>query len=239
MRRKLVPLIAGFLLLLGANASWALTLSDIRSQIRRNVRDTATSTSLRRYSDATLLVYINEAQRAIINETWALSATSATTVTAGTTYYSLPTNLIKVWRVTLDGANLSQLDLKQYDADFADAAWSTSGTPASFFYDRTNRNQIGLQPYPSSSGSALKVFYYQTAPDLASDSDVPFDTDLRLYSYHDIIIYYVSFRLLTAENRLPEAQAYQGIYSGAVDVMNTNVGFKPTRPPVQSKEQKP
>lgn len=239
MRRKLTPLITGLLLLLGANCSLALTLSDVRSQVRRNVRDTASSSTLRRYSDATLLVYINEAQRAVINDTWALSSSSSTTLVAGSTYYDIPTNTIKVWRVTVDGANLPELDLRQLDADSADAAWNTGGTPASFFYDRTNQSKIGLQPFPITAGSTLKVFFYNMAADLAVDADVPFDTNLRLYSYHDLLIYYVSFRILVSEHRLDEAAIYQQVYDSQVELMNSNVGHKPVRPVVQSKEVKP
>ena len=42
--------------------SYALTLSDIRTDIRRAINDNPSDTSRRRYTDAVLLDYINEAQ---------------------------------------------------------------------------------------------------------------------------------------------------------------------------------
>ncbi len=236
MRRKYIPLITGLLLLLGAHVSLALTLSDVRTAIRRNVRDTASSS---RYSDAAILAVINEAQRAVINDTWASSDDTTTTVVGGTVYYSLPTEAIRVWRVTLNSVNLPQIDLEQFDADNDNASWSTTGTPTTYFYDRTNPTQIGLQPYPSSSGATLKIFYYQNVPDLASDSDVPFDSDPRLASYQDLITYFATARILATEHRLDEAQIYQGMYSSGANIMNANVGHKPIRPVAPVKEQKP
>lgn len=239
MRRKLIPLLVVSFVLLGAKPSLALTLSDTRTAIRRNVRDTASSTSLRRYSDAVLLTFVNESQRNIINETWASSDSTSTTVSAGTIYYSLPTEAIKVWRVTLGGANLVELDLTQLDADNYDSSWGTSGTPTSFFTTRSRRTEIGLQPYPSTSGGSLIIYYFQMVPDLSSDSDVPFDSDYRLYSYHDLIVFYVSARILLSENRITEAEAYLKLYSAGLQTMALNVGHKPQRNIATAKEVKP
>lgn len=242
MRRKLLTLLfAGICLVGGPTLSLALDLSGVRTAVRRNVRDTASSSSLRRYSDATLLAYINEAQRSVINDTWASSDSSTQTITAGATYYSIPTEALVVWRVTLDSAQLVQLDLKQLDADNNNSAWlTTAGTsPTGYFIDRSNRTQLGVTPIPSSSGSVLKIFYWQLVPDLSSDSDIPFDSDVRLYSYHDLLVYHATYRILLSENRVQEADIYKDLYNGGVELMNMNVGHKPQRPVIPSKEVKP
>ncbi len=239
MRRKLVPLIAGLLLLLGANASLALTLSEVRTAIRRNVRDTASSSSLRRYSDTVLNAFINEAQRSVINDTWAVSDIDSQSVTSGTSYYTLASTVIKPWRVTLDGVPLPELSVIQIDADNGGSAWeTTSGTPTAYFFNRGNSTQIGLTPIPNASGT-LKIYSYSRVADLSSDSDVPFDSEVRLYVYHDLLVYHVSYRLLVEENRIPEAEQYKDVYNGGVEIMNANVGHKPARALAPSKEIKP
>ena len=243
MRRIIRPLsrliLAGLILCMGTSVSLALTVSEIRSAVRRNVRDTASSTSLRRYSDAIILNYINEAQRAVINDTWASSDSTTDSLVAGTTYYSVPDESIQVWRVTVDGANLPELTLAQLDADNYDINWSTGGTPRAFFLDRAEQTLIGLQPFPLTSGGGLKIFYYQRVPDLALDADVPFDSDVRLFSYHDLIVYHASFRILLSENRTSEAEYYAKLYDAAVDLMNINVGHKPQRAMAPAQAVKP
>ncbi len=155
MRRKL--LIAGLLLLLGAKCALALTLSDVRSQIRRNVRDTASSSTARRYSDATLLVYINEAQRAVMNDTWSLSTVGSVSSVAGTASYSLPAGAIKTWRVTYDSVALPEVTMHQLDADNPGIWYTdTSATPTNFYFDPSNADSFNLYPIPTASGSSSR-----------------------------------------------------------------------------------
>jgi hypothetical protein len=239
MRRTLYPLLAVSVLFLGVQSSLALTLSEVRTEIRRNVRDTASSSSLRRYSDTRLNALINEAQRSVVNETWPLSEVNTQSVILGTTYYPLASDAIKTWRVTLDSVALPELAFHQLDADNAGSSWlSSTGTPTGFFYDRSTSTVIGLAPLPSGTGS-LKVYTYNRADDLSDDADVPYDGDVRLYPYHDLLVYHVSFRLLLEQNRITEADHYRALYDAGVELMNTNVGHKPVRAIKQSTEVKP
>jgi hypothetical protein len=240
MKRRAVLLLAGVLVSCGVSSSLALTLSEARSAIRRNVRDTASSTSLRRYSDAVLLAYVNEAQRVIINATWASSDSSTQAAVSGTGTYAYPSEAIHVWRVTYAGANLPELDFRWKDVDTQNNAWeTTTGTPEAFVRDRSEPGTIRLSPVPSASGSEVKLFYFQRVPDLASDTDVPFDSDDRLYPYHDLIVYHVSARIFMSENRTAEAAIYGGLFDEGVEEMNVNVGNKPLRPVAPATAAKP
>jgi hypothetical protein len=219
------------------SVAWSLSLADLETNIRRNVRDV--SSTQQRYSDTIIDALINEAQRAVINDTWAVNSYTSITLVSGSTYYTLPATTIKVWRVTLDGANLPELDLKQLDADSGNGVWSSTGTATAYFLDPSSTTVIGLQPYPNSSGGALKVFFHKLPVDLSSDSDIPFDGDIRLYAYHDLLVYHVSFRLLVIEDKLQEAQAYQALYGAGIQTMALNVGRKPLREIAPSKEIRP
>ena len=162
------------------------------------------------------------------------------TVSAGTAYYSYPSDAIRIWRVTLNGVNLPELDLSQLDADTGNSHWdTTSATPTNYFFDRSSESVVGLYPYPSSSGATLKIFYYELPTDLSSDSDIPFDSDVRLYPYHDLLIYHVSYRILVQEGRLDEAEQYRTLYEAGAEAMNANVGHKPVRQIKPSKEVTP
>ena len=76
---------------------YCLTLSQIRTEIRRNLRDNVSARQ--RYTDDTLLDYINQAQRDIVNETWLSMRTTSYVLTANTTYYDLPTDMIVISQV--------------------------------------------------------------------------------------------------------------------------------------------
>lgn len=241
MRRILVPLLAVTFVLLGAQESLALTLSEIRTAIRRNVRDTASSSSLRRYSDTVLNAFANEAQRAIINDTWAMTNSRFETVTAGVTTYSMEATGIKPYRVTVNSIPLPQLDIKQLDTELAGSSWPfTSGTPVAW-YVNTGRtpNRVSLYPVPSETGAAIATAFYDLPADMTSDSSTPFNDLGTLYSYHDLVVFYVSFRILLAENRLAEADVYREIFNSGVEVMGANYGNKPVRPIKPSKEITP
>lgn len=221
MKKRIFILLFG--LSLSAGAAQALTLSGIETQIRRNVRDTSSDTSLQRYSDAYIDALINEGQRDVINNTWAISKSSSISLVSGTTYYLLPTTLIQISRVTADSANLPEIDLTQLDFESNNTDWANSGTPKYFFLDRSTVTAIGVYPYPSASGT-LKVTYFSHATDLSSDTDEPFNALDNLAGYHDLLVYYVSARIEVIEGRADLAKYYEDIYLSRLQVMNTNVG---------------
>jgi hypothetical protein len=70
-RRKIMKrlFLSVFLILGWVNAD-ALTLAQLRTQIRRDVGDTPSTQDLRRYGNTALNAYVNEAQRTVVNLTW-------------------------------------------------------------------------------------------------------------------------------------------------------------------------
>jgi hypothetical protein len=240
MRRKLLAFIAA--LFCSAVAAQALTLSQIRTQVRRNIRDTASSSTLQRYSDTVLLDFINEGQRDVVNQTWIVSKSTTITLSANTTYYSLPSDLINIERVTRANGNLPEVSLMLLDADSNNGAWEITGsTPTYFFQDRALPGSIGLYPYPSSTATAgtLKIIYRAFATDLAVDADQPFNALARYAGYHDLIVFYATYRILAIEALMDKAGVFKDLYDTRVQLLRGIVGAKPDKvPAVPVKAQK-
>lgn len=247
MRRKYIPLITGLLLLLGANVSLALTLSDMRTAIRRNVRDTASSTTLQRYTDAMITAIINEGQRDVVTNTWCVSKSTSLTVSADVSS-ALPTDVIQVYRVLYNNASLPEINFQQEDADSGYTSWtaSTDTVPSYYVQDKTRTSgssniQMLLTVFPQpQSAAALKVYYYATAPDLASDSDLPFNSQSWLSLYDDLLVWYGTYRLLYIEGMVDKANLFKSMYDTRLQVLYEDYGAKVQRvPAVPTKEQKP
>lgn len=241
MRRRIIPLFAAVLLFVAGNAR-ALVLSDVETGIRRNVRDTATSSSLQRYSNTVLDAVINEGQRDVVSNTWILSKATSISLSAETTYYTLPSDLIAIQRVTRTFGNLPEVTLAQQDADAGNAAWEiTAGTPTYFFQDHAQTNKIGIAPFPNSANTGtLKIIYYCYATDLAAAGDTPFNAESRFTIYHDLLVWYGTYRLMFIEGMWDKAKVFKDLYDTRLGVLLEDYGAKPTKvPALPTKEQKP
>lgn len=237
------PALAGVVLLWLVSQAGALQLSDIETAVRRNIRDTATSATLQRYSDIVLDALINEGQRDVVSNTWILSKSTSITLSSGVTYYTLPSDLIAIQRVTRQYANLPEVTLGQEDFDNANGTWeTTSSTPTYFFQDKSQTTKIGLAPFPSSSGQAgtLRIIYYTYASDLSSDSDIPFNSEVRFTVYHDLLVWFVTYRVMYIDAMWDKAKVFKEMYDTRLQVLYEDYGAKPEKvPAVQTKENKP
>ena len=219
--------------------SFALTLSDIRTQIRRYILDDHATN--RRYSDAELLSFINEIQRDFINRTWAIEASQSTTLTANTTYYDLPTDFIAINAVnyTDTGGNVYDLEEKseRYMYQSEPTYASQTGEPTKYFVRHSTSGadqlEISYNPIPdsNSAGGVVVMDYFNQVTDLSSDSDVPFDGLYTLYPYHEALIYGAVARTKLIEGNTEEAQAYQLLYNGVITVAVDRLGRSPNYNP--------
>ncbi len=177
--------------------SYALTRSEIRQEIRYDIRDTTDTVNINnRFPDDILNSRINIVQDKIAAYTKCLRGRCLVTPVAETQEYRLPTDCVKVDRVAfintsgstttyrrLEGRTLEGLDRDHF-------AWEsrTSGLPQRYY---VRRNLIGLDPKPSSTyaqSQSLKIDYFKKPTALDSDDDEPFDGDYSLRQYHDLVI---------------------------------------------------
>jgi hypothetical protein len=217
-----------------SNGAEALTLSEIRTQIRVHVKDVGVAGTRQTFTDAQLNALINEAQRDVINATWAIQDQTTISLVAGTTYYALPNDLIEISRVTFNNKNLKETTFAAEDAEASNAAWETTGgLPSKYFQDSTQPGYIGFKPYPNTSANTgtIKLFYIAFPSDIANDSDVPFNGVPRLYAFHDLLILYTCYKIFLIQGNQTKFQMYATQYESRIALMAGKYGSKPNYTP--------
>lgn len=241
--KKILFILAVFAL--GECGLEALTLSQVRSEIRRTVRDTSSTPEDQRYSDEVLLSYINEAQREIVNLSMLSEKATTYVLTPRTTYYALPNDVITVTQVkfrgirdtqTLELNEVSRENLRQKSPNWE----SVNGTPVDYYVSQSTGSSasststllISYIPIPTTNSTGtVTVWYYNQVDDLVSDSDVPFNGKRNVYPYHMALVYYVTYRLKAIEGRADEAEFYLGLFNNQVAMMVANLGKLPNYRP--------
>lgn len=229
-----------FGVLLFWSSAKALTLSEIRTEIRRNMRDTSSTSTLQRYSDALILDYINQGQREVNNLTWAVEKTTEVTVSNGTIYYDMPDDYIATIKVTfLKAGQTKPIELKEESRKSllnSNVSWeTTTGLPNSYYLrqatDDSTMEMAFIPPAATTSIGTATIIYFCQPDALVSDSDVPFNDALWLVPYNNVLVYYVTARLKTIENRTTEAQMYFQLYQATVQVIRDRIGAMPNYNP--------
>lgn len=218
----------------------AATLSELRTAIRRNVRDTSTSTSFQRYSDSDLTSLVNEAQREITNAVWMLQTETSYTSVASTMFTNLPSDLLAVIKVGyLRAGTTTRIDLPEKTLPGLTAMnpnWeSQTGTPTNYYVrQRTDNNfkQMGLYPAPVAASTGTVYITYAAMPDdLSGASDVPFNGASWLVPYHKALSDYVSGRLKQIEGKNDEATGYFQLAGSEINRMKERLGELPNYTP--------
>jgi hypothetical protein len=229
--------LACFLVLLLPLGAKALTLAEIRNQIRVNMRDTNTDTSTQRYSDSILNTQINAIQGDINNFTWSVESSSSYVLTPNTTYYSLPSNFLGMKRVLFKDKNGASIQLSEYsEKQVTDTTpnyeRSSIGAPTRYFTRQSKSAGTALEicylPIPpNTSTGTVRMDYAVQVTDLSGDSDVPFNGLSTLYPYHEAIVYGVTSRLKFIEGKASEAQTYEILFEAEEQSMKSGSGTMP------------
>lgn len=238
MRLRQTLLLVGALFLCAK--SHCLTLSDAETEVRRLVKDTATSASLQRYSDTVIDAFLNQSQREVVNATWCLQKSTSIALVTGTTYYSLPSDLIVVKLINFkDSANrkrelteTSYKAVRQNNPDYE----RTAGPPAEYTIraSTTNATTLDICFLPVAGGSStgtITVDYMNQSTDLSSDSTVFLDGDIALLPYHETIVYQTVSKIKLLEGDTAMASAYLQLYTASIQAMNSRLGEKPNLSP--------
>jgi len=189
-----------------------------------NVRSKLDETTSGQWSDTELRGWINEAARDIARRTETLQTYEEINVTANTQEYTLNDGCLRVhrveWRPTAS-SNVYPLEYRDFNS--MDAVWWSSQTTSKGYptfytmwgYPPTLK--IVLYPTPSEAGK-LKVFFYQTATNLATDGTAAGSTVQVPIGYEDLIEAYVEFVALR-KDRDPRWQESRAIYMDSLNEM--------------------
>lgn len=228
------------LLFLCARAGFSLTLAEARTEVRRLVKDTASSSSLQRYSDTVLLAFLNQSQREVVTASLPLENTTFYVLTSGVTYYSLPSEVVNVKFVRFkdSAAKARKLQQVSYKATLESNPdyERISGPPFQYLvrastYSKTTLD-ISYLPVPTTSSTGtVTITYYKQATDLVNDSDVLLDGDSVLLPYGEAIVYQVVYKIKLIEGDIQGASTYSGLYQQTLKDMNSRLGELPDYSP--------
>lgn len=220
----------------------AMTRSELRDEVRRGIRDTATDTDLRRYSDTTLNAYLEEAQRALVNDTWCLEGYTSGSLSANTTYYtsvSTAAIAIKLVRFTAHTTNnvrllkeRSKKSVYEQNPDWA----KTAGAPNEYFatYSESGATNIvlGMVPPPATASTGtIHVTWVAQADPFGSDASEALNGMTKLKPYHWALVYHVIEKIDRIDGFSAEADKYAALYTSAVEVMKARFGDMPNYNP--------
>jgi hypothetical protein len=223
---KTILLLLSLLLAAPANA---ITLSTIRSDCRTLVTDDGSTRN--RFSNATLLRFINEGQKDLVQYAKPIRKSYQFELVAGTTYYSLPSDFLTVERLTRSYQVLKEESIKSLDKT---QQWQTiSGLPIAYFINHSSRSLVGFYPFPvnSSSTGTIRVEYNAKATDLSSDSDEPFNGVPELQPYGYLISFYCAYRASLIDSKAAQAQAYYAEYRRGSDMLASDAFSRPNYRP--------
>jgi len=240
--------VLSLLVLLVGTPCFGMNLSDIRTTIRRLVRDNGSAVANRRYSDAELRDFINEGQKEINSLLAPCQKTTSYVLTGGVTYYNLPPDFLNIDQAYFDDRQGNRIELEEKSrnglVDYNIEWEKDSGEPTTYLIEfatsavqnSTRSLRIGYTPTPvastttASTGTVTLWYYFQFA-DVSADSDLPFDGMRHLFPYHYILVYYTAMRCMLMEGITDEASAYGKMYQNYLAVMDSRMKQMPNYNP--------
>ena len=142
-------------------------------------------------------------QEQFVLDTKCLTDVSTDSIVSGTASYSLPSDILDMLRVAVNGKKITRTS--EFDLDvLKKQKWSADeGTPSGYYIDLDpNNKKIIFYPIPQTADagtSNLTMEYIKLPPALSSDSDVPLDSHTLLAAYHDAIAYGAAASLLNIQ----------------------------------------
>jgi len=140
--------------------------------------------------------------------------TSNTSV-SGTAEYSKPTGCqrlvgVAYGNIRIFGILKAELDMNDYPSG---QAWQTlTGTPARYIDKPTS---IQIVPYPNDTGTTIQMEYIAQPTELINTTDIPFNAQNNLYSFHDLIVAGVVYRCLLEDKNQFYAE-WKSIYEKGI-----------------------
>jgi len=207
---------------------FADTQSGMEKKVRLLVNDKEISGVIPTFSESVIDSLLNTAQYELVDLTWCLNYEQSITLTPGTTYYTLDTDVFVPFRVKVGTIALSAIPIKTLDADYPN--WENdSGTPARYFIKiptQTTNMVIGFHPITDATRTAY-VNYVEIPDEMTSDSDVPFNSRRRLYAYHYLLVLRVASILSYQRGYAALAKNFMEEYAWRLKSMEETIRMKP------------
>jgi len=218
------------LLLLFCQPVYALNLGEVRTEVRSLITDG--QGTRQRFSDSELNGWINEGQRVSDITTLCTEKSYSFDLSAGSTYYAMPSDFLAVERVTRD--YLVVLEMTQAGLDGRSGEWeSQSGLPTYYFIDFSSRTSIGFAPFPdvSTDTGTIRIEYQAYNDTLTSDTDVPFGGIIEFYPYHYALSFYAAYKASVVDERDNKAKVFMESFASINKIMKDQCKSRPNYRP--------
>ena len=199
------------------NSVFALNFGDIKGLARVLARDISPATGDPRVSEVVISSFTNAAQDEIAGYTWCLDDKQAITIVAGQREYTLSSDVISIRRLTIDDDRINPVSVTKLDDK--DGSWeanlstSSPATPSYYFVNYTTYNALVFDNYPSTTtDTTIDITYVKKPTQLIASTDVPFDGQPRLYTFHFSMVLYVAAFICYADGRPVEGDRYYSMY---------------------------
>jgi hypothetical protein len=162
--------------------------------------------------------------RDVARRTETIQTTGTINLVAGTQTYTAPTDVLRIYRVEFRQTSGRSYVLDFRDYNNADSIWwstqlTTSSTPMMWtawgFPPNLN---IVLYPIPNSSTDTLRIYYYQTPTELATDGSAGGSTVTIPAGREDLIVDFTEYMALR-KGRDPRWQEAKALYDERVGNM--------------------
>jgi hypothetical protein len=224
-----------------ANAN-GLTLDDIISETRILIQDNSSSTTEQFFSSTTLIRRANYIQDDMCSKTDAIIRREFITTSTGTRDYPITTTPkpLKIMNAYYeDNAStgtyrkIDYTTTERMDLDYSNWENLAAGRPLEWYQLfistwATSEIRIGVRPSPTGTNvgsNKLRIDVSHLPTQMTSSTDIPFNDNPRLYSYHYIIVYGVAMLCTTGEERL----YWKQIYDVEIANMKANLNDIPGR----------
>lgn len=194
-----------------------MNLGAIISRVQRLFGDTSQAQIL--VSDIT--AWANDAQVDIVRKTEELQSTFFISTTAAVASYSLPTDFIRMKRVTFNGIKLEPTTLEELDkiSPDRDSNPTYQDTPL-YWYDWAKT--INIYPAPATTGLALVLWYIRTPVVLVNTTDTPEINPDR----HEDIVRYCMARAQELDENYGEASNLMREYQDRIAYSKDEANFE-------------
>lgn len=152
--------------------------------IMNRVRSIASDMDSIQFTDDDLINWINDGIRECAVDNNLLQKTATSNLVVGTSSYTLPTDILKLHSIKVDGQKVRVLNLAEFEAYGGDSA--DSGTPVVSY---TWAGKINFYPKPTQALPYTVEYTYDPAvllndaPSKASDPSLPVGYHVRLVDY--------------------------------------------------------
>ena len=239
MKRRFKLLITFGLLFYAVSPSYSMTTAEILARVRVNIKDQSTIYNRQRFTDATLINFLNDGQREGNILAWLLQDRITLPIVSGTQEYNLPADFLATDRVLFNNVKLDQTSLSKLDTDTVGWAAATGAVPQKYYLYRATSTILGLVPKPlNPTILTLTVYYIKQPLEITSTSQTPWNGWNSLTPYHSALIYYVTYRAFRVMEEPTLADPYYQEWANSIEMMRKGVYTMPDFNPGFSGQRK-